>query len=119
MRHVLVTVFVLVWGPVNADVPTAQKAEVEHLLNFVEQSACLINRNGKVHGGVAAAAHIKKKYAYFKDEIETSEQFIELSASKSTLSGKYYTVQCGEGEQVRTREWLLDELARYRGGGNS
>jgi hypothetical protein len=115
----LAIVFVLFSAQVMADLPAGQKMEIDHLLNFVRHSSCSINRNGKIHDGNAAVSHIEKKYAYFKDQIETTEQFIELSASKSTLSGKYYTVECGDGKQVKTKDWLLNELKNYRDNGNT
>jgi len=118
MKHILAIGLVLFSTSIKADVPPGQKLEVDHLLNFVQHSSCKINRNGKIHEGSAAVSHIKKKYAYFKDEIQTTEQFIELSATKSTLSGKYYMVHCGDGTQVRTKEWLLNELKNYRDNGN-
>ena len=119
VKHFLAIGLVLFSAPIIADVPPGQQLEIDHLLNFVEHSSCRINRNGKIHDGSAAVSHIKKKYAYFKDEIQTTEQFIELSATKSTLSGEYYMVQCGDDKQVRTKEWLLNELANYRGNGNN
>jgi hypothetical protein len=119
MRYTLAIAFVLLSTPVFADVPAAQKPEVDHLLNFVKHSSCRISRNGKFHDGSAAVSHIKKKYAYFKNDIRTTEQFIELSATKSTLSGNYYMVQCGGGKQVTTKEWLLNELGNYRNKGNA
>ncbi len=119
MKHIFAIVFLLFSVPVFADVPPGQKLEIDHLLNFVEHSTCRMSRNGKSYDGVDAVAHIKKKYAYFKDKIQTTEQFIELSATKSTLSGKYYMVQCGDGKQLRTRDWLLGELGAYRDNGNS
>ena len=56
----------------------------------------------------------ERKYDYFRDDISTTEEFIEYSASKSTMSGKYYLVKCDSSEAVKTKEWLLNELKRYR-----
>ena len=98
----------------HADVPPAQQPEVAHLLGFVRTSTCLINRNGTTHHGEEAAAHIRKKYEYFRDRIRTTEQFIEYSATKSTMSGEYYTVLCNDQEPERTQDWLLKELKHYR-----
>ena len=78
-------------------------------------SECRMERNGKTHSSEDAYSHVKKKYDYFRDEIGTSEEFIELSATKSTLSGRYYRVLCPGEPPVRTRDWLLEELERYRG----
>ena len=119
MKHIFAIAFLLFSIPVFADVPPGQKLEIDHLLNFVENSTCRMARNGKLYDGGDAVSHIKKKYAYFKDKIQTTEQFIELSATKSTLSGKYYMVQCGDGKQLRTRDWLLNELEKYRDNANS
>ncbi|MCF6325420.1 MAG: DUF5329 domain-containing protein [Gammaproteobacteria bacterium] len=98
----------------SADVPTEQRHEVEHLLNFIANTSCIIDRNGSLHNGPEALAHIKKKYAYFRNDISSTEQFIELSASQSTFSGKAYTVRCEDTAVVTTREWLLTELVKYR-----
>ena len=119
MKRILVMVFILLSNSVNAEVSAEQKLEIDHLLNFVKNSSCEINRNGKVHEGSKAASHIQKKYEYFKEDIKTTEQFIELSATKSTMSGKYYTVKCSDSKPFRTKEWLLKELRNYRESGNT
>lgn len=104
----------IVWpGVVNADLSSVHKEEINHLLNFVKNSLCDLNRNGKVHKGREAVSHIEKKQRYFRDEISTTEKFIELSATRSTISGKYYTVSCN-GEVMKTQQWLLNELQRFR-----
>ena len=98
----------------RADVPENQVAEVNHLINFVKTSDCVLNRNGTDHSGEKSVAHIQKKYNYFRKRIKSTEDFIEYSATKSTLSGKYYTVNCPDQETVNSQDWLLQELARYR-----
>ena len=114
MKHLWILVIILISGSVTADVSPATQLEIDHLLDFIRNSSCIIDRNGKTYAAVKAISHIEKKYAYFEDEIETAEKFIELSASKSTMSGKYYMVRCGDGEQIRTREWLIKELKGFR-----
>jgi hypothetical protein len=114
MKRLLVLLFIFPPGLLMADVAPAVKLEIDHLLNFIRDSSCIIDRNGKVHAAVDAISHIEKKYAYFKDKVETTEDFIELSATKSTMSGKYYLVRCGDGEQIRTRQWLIQELQNFR-----
>ena len=114
MKRFWVLTLVLFSASIMADVLPATQLEIDHLLNFIRNSSCIIDRNGKTYAAVKAISHIEKKYAYFEDEIETSEDFIELSASKSTMSGKYYMVHCGDEEQIRTREWLMQELKGLR-----
>ncbi|OOZ39270.1 hypothetical protein BOW52_07475 [Solemya elarraichensis gill symbiont] len=98
----------------SAGLQPAEQEAIDHLLNFVSQTDCKINRNGSYHDGPEAVAHIQKKYDYFKDKIGSAEEFIDYSATKSAMSGKYYLVQCGQEEPGTTREWLLDELGNYR-----
>jgi len=98
----------------SADVPNGQRHEVEHLLNFIATTPCTINRNGSQHSGGDALGHIQKKWGYFRDEITSTETFIEIAASKSAFSGNVYTVQCDDGKVITTQEWLLNELAIYR-----
>jgi hypothetical protein len=113
MKHILVIIIALYTSVVNADVLPEQKLEVEHLLSFVKTSPCKINRNGDLYKGNEAISHIKRKYEYFKSDIKTAEQFIEYAATKSTLSGRYYMVKCGESKSFKTKEWLLEELQKY------
>ena len=100
---------------VLSDVGESQRDEVRHLLDFVRDSGCVMERNGKRYNGEDAYTHIKKKYHYFRDEIQSSEDFIEYSATKSTLSGKYYLVFCDSDPPMRSKDWLVDELNAFRG----
>ena len=98
----------------RSDVPDADRHEVLHLLDYLRVSDCAMERNGKKHDSEDAYSHVKRKYEYFRDEIRTSEDFIEYSASKSTMSGKYYRIFCKDESGVLTRDWLLEELRNYR-----
>jgi hypothetical protein len=90
------------------------KAAIDHLLAFVRASDVVFIRNGKEHSSEDAADHIKKKYEHHRKKIETPEDFIRLSATKSMMSGKPYTVRLPDGSIITTKEWLEAELARYR-----
>ena len=114
MKHLLTILLLTFSCTAFADVPPEQKPEVEHLLAFVSQTDCVMIRNGDEHEGEKAASHIKKKYDYFADDITTTEAFIEYSATKSTMSGKYYTVRCPDGTDMRSQDWLLEELEAFR-----
>ena len=98
----------------KADVPESQKPEVRHLLEFIETSNCIFERNGKKYEGTDAAKHIKRKYKYFKSKITTTEEFIEYSGTKSTMSDKPYMIYCGDMDPITSQAWLLEELTLYR-----
>ena len=93
---------------------TEMQDEIRHLLEFVGNTQCKYERNGSSHSGPDAVNHIKTKYDYFKNGIDTTERFIELSATKSTMSGKFYMIHCEGKETIKSQQWLLQELERYR-----
>jgi hypothetical protein len=100
------------------DVPASQRAEVDHLFEFVRTSKCQIERNGKLYAGAAAVEHMQKKYEHFRDEIDSTEKFIELVATRSEASKKPYLIRCDGRSAMPTGDWLLAELARFRAGGH-
>jgi hypothetical protein len=87
--------------------------EVNHLLQFVEESNCDFIRNGNHYASLEASRHLRKKYNYHKSRISKTEDFITYAASKSSISGKIYTVNC-EGVKAPSSLWLTSELLRYR-----
>lgn len=98
----------------RADVPETQKLEIKHLLDFLSHSGCRMERNGHMHDTQEAVNHIVKKYNYYKDNILTTEDFIDRSASRSSLSGRAYHALCPGKETRPTADWLNEELERYR-----
>ena len=88
--------------------------EIDHLLLYVQNTKCIYIRNGDSHSGKDAKKHIQRKYNYFYDDIESSEDFIRLSATKSTMSGNKYYIACPNKAKVESSKWLLEELYRYR-----
>lgn len=92
----------------------AHQQEVQHLLEFVKNSACSMTRNGANHSAPEAAQHIQSKYHYFKEDIQTTEGFIQLTASRSTLTGQNYQVHCNDQPPLASRDWLMEELYSYR-----
>lgn len=102
------------WAESRADVPETQKPEVRHLLDYLENSGCRMDRNGSIHDAKEAVAHIVRKYDYYRDDIKTTEDFIMRSASRSTFSGNPYKVLCPEKKARPTEDWLKEELERFR-----
>ncbi|MEW6143888.1 MAG: DUF5329 family protein [Thermodesulfobacteriota bacterium] len=108
------SLFITLPNTAGADVPASEKPEVEYLLNLVKTSPCGFERNGKMYDGGQAYGHIKKKYEHFREDITSTEGFIEYAATKSLISGKYYFIVCPGREPERTGDWLLRELGKYR-----
>ncbi len=97
-----------------AGLPDRQQREIQHLLAFIGNSHCTLIRNGEPHTGREARQHIEKKYDYLRKKIETTEAFIELTASRSSLSGNTYHASCPGLPELKSEEWLKQELTRYR-----
>jgi hypothetical protein len=101
----------------SAQLSPAQKSEIEHLLSYMEQSDCQFCRNGTWYDDTKKVRqHVELKYGYFvkKGQINSTEDFIKLSASKSEMSGKPYLVKNSNDSPMLLSKWLSDELERYR-----
>lgn len=93
---------------------TESREEIAHLLNFVASSPCTFIRNGMAYPAAEARVHLERKYAALKDRIRTAEDFINLAASRSSVSGEPYRVRCHPGGEQETSAWLRSELLRFR-----
>lgn len=100
---------------VYADVPDDQRAEVDYLIQFIRGTDCQLERNATFYSGAEAIEHILRKYEHYREEINSTEDFIAYSASKSMISGKAYIAHCKEHEPIEGRQWLMNQLSRYRG----
>nr|WP_315474159.1 DUF5329 domain-containing protein [uncultured Rhodoferax sp.] len=86
--------------------------EVDALLRTLQYSRCQFNRNGQWYSAGEATAHLKSKleYLHAKETINSTEDFIELAASNSSLSGVPYKVKCGDQGVVTSHKWLTEQL---------
>jgi hypothetical protein len=108
---ILLTAFLIV--PVHAAPPSDAEKEINHLLEYVQASDCTFVRNGKAHNGMDAHDHLKRKYNYLKSRIASSESFIKNIVTGSSISGRAYSVRCGD-QEVPSAEWFTSELKRFR-----
>ena len=83
-------------------------------------SGCHFNRNGTWYTAAEAKAHLLDKLEYVEKRValKSTEQFIDLAASKSSMSGKPYQVKCGDTAPVESKRWLTEELKAMRSGSN-
>ncbi len=78
MKKYSLSIMLLFSSVVSADVPPEARHEVDHLISFVGNTSCQIERNWTSHNGPEAISHIQQKYDYLREDIKTTEQFIEL-----------------------------------------
>lgn len=106
-------------GPLAHGQANAQM-EIDHLMDFVDRSGCRFFRNGSWYDSHKARSHLEQKRDYLakRNMLPTAESFIDRAASRSSLSGKPYMVQCGDGPTISSANWLTNELTRFRGSGS-
>lgn len=110
MHKLILLTLLMLPGMVAADT----QQEIDHLLDFVANTACQYDRNGTLHNGMEARNHINMKYEYYKKKVKTAEDFIKYSATKSKLSGRKYKIHCPDAKVINANDWLLDELQAFR-----
>ena len=95
------------------------RAEIEALLARFESSGCQFHRNGSWHSPSEARSHLLRKLEYIEDRgtVQSTEQFIEIAAAKSSWSGKPYGVKCGAEAAVDSQQWLNRQLTVLRASG--
>jgi Family of unknown function (DUF5329) len=98
--------------------PTAShiRAEIDGLLARMEASSCRFERNGSWHTPAEAKAHMLRKLAAVerRGSLSSTEQFIDVAATRSSTSGRAYAVQCGTSASEPSAAWMRRELLALR-----
>lgn len=96
--------------------PETAVKEINHLLDRVGQSGCEFYRNGIWYKGNLGQVHLRDKYEWLvrKDMISAAADFIDKAASQSSMTGLAYRVRCKGQEEMLTKQWLTEELMRFR-----
>ena len=89
--------------------------EIDFLLDAVATSGCTFIRNGREHDAEDARDHLQTKRRRGKRYFDSTEEFIERLASKSSMSGKPYMIRCGGADAVAARDWFTALLDEHRG----
>jgi hypothetical protein len=114
----LFLIFALTWAAVVLAEPVGRtnhlSETIQYLLDFVKTSECIFIRNNKEHTAAEAAVHMQRKYEHFKDKIQTPEDFIRLTATKSLMTGKLYYVRFKSEKKISSEAWLMQALEDYR-----
>jgi len=99
-----------------APLSPSARTEIDALMSKLEASGCEFNRNGTWHSGTEAKAHLLRKLKYLEDKgmVQSTEQFIELAASGSSVTGQPYLVRCGNGTPIQSATWLLSQMRAMR-----
>jgi hypothetical protein len=93
---------------------SAVDIEINLLLNAVEESQCVFNRNGTDYSASEAKSHLQLKYRKGKKYVKTTEHFIDRLATASSWTGKKYTITCPNQQTISSGEWLHNKLKELR-----
>ena len=89
------------------------ETEINTLLEVVAKSGCDFKRNDTLHSSPDAAEHLALKYSRGQRYVETTENFIDRLATKSSWTGRPYTVIC-DGVETASGTWLHAQLLGLR-----
>jgi hypothetical protein len=113
LRHYITFLLIVATVLVPMESQADTEIEIKHIIEYIENSKCTFIRNGKEYNTKEALVHIQNKYKYTKRWIKSAEDFIKYTATKSSMSGRPYTVRC-DGREILCAEWLSEELKRFR-----
>ena len=104
-------------GSVRAAPAEVEARKIESLIRYVElQPEIRFVRNGSAYTALQAGRFLRGKLQAMGDGVSTARQFIEQIATRSSTSGKPYTVTQSDGRSVPAAQFLGDELARIERG---
>jgi len=115
----LLTIVVLSYLPgtsYSAELSPSTQAEIKALLENLRTSECRFSRNRSWHSGAAAHDHLKRKFNYLvkKGLIAKTEDFITHAATRSSITGEPYQVQCPGRDPELSGAWLIHQLEHLR-----
>ena len=120
MKIAFLTFLLLIASAASAQSPVpATSQEVGRLFAALKQSNCEFSRNGSWYNAQKASDHLQRKYDYLlkKGLVTSTEAFIELAATKSSMSGTPYQVRCGKDPAQSSQSWFTAKLRALRGDG--
>jgi hypothetical protein len=116
MRALLVATLLAASATAVAAPPPATQREIAGLFSTLEHSGCRFARNGSWYDAGKARAHLQQKYDYLlrRNAVTRTEDFIDLAATRSSMSGRAYLVQCPGSPAVESGPWFRRALVKIR-----
>lgn len=113
----------MLWLPAFAGaaaVDTTTRNEIAGLMQALQQSGCRFQRNGTWYDAAQARSHLQRKYDYLlkRDLVASSERFIELAGSHSSMTGRAYKVACNGNAEQDAASWFNQQLQLLRRAGH-
>jgi hypothetical protein len=92
----------------------SETAKIQYLIASVEalEGARFI-RNGREYDTGAASNHLRLKLKTAGDKVRTAEDFINLCASKSSMTGEPYLIRLAGGFTIKSKVFFKDKLKTF------
>jgi hypothetical protein len=90
----------------------SEEQKIEKLIYYIEKSEAIFIRNGTEYPAKEAADHLRMKRKKAGNKVKTAKDFIDLIASKSSMSGEAYKMKFKNGATINTRDMLYNELRK-------
>jgi len=100
----------------QAATPVTTQSEINTLLQTLQTSGCQFNRNGSWYTATEARDHMNRKVEYVENHggFKSTEDFIGVVATKSSMSGQAYQVRCSQGAAMPSAQWMAQTLKNLR-----
>ena len=93
--------------------PNSEKQKIETLIKQVGSlKDAKFVRNGATYSADSAAVFLRRKWEANESEVKTARDFIDKVASFSGTSGKPYLIRLKDGEEIKSRDFLLAQLRK-------
>ena len=91
-----------------------EQKRIEHLLQSVESlKGGGFIRNGIEYNAKDAGKHLRAKLQLAAERVKTAEDFIELCASRSSISGNAYKIQLADGNITEAVTFFRARLREF------
>ena len=97
---------------ISADgAPVTEAEKIEYLVGSIERlTHAKFIRNGIEYDAQAAADHLRLKWRNAGSRVKTAEDFIQLCASASSVSGRPYRIRFADGSVMESAAFFREKL---------
>lgn len=109
---------VVLVAPASAQQALDQSAVEQQKINWLIDSVATLHdarfiRNGQAYDATRAADHLRLKLRFAGDRVKTAEDFIDYCATRSSISGRRYSIRFADGRTIDAATFLRERLAAY------
>lgn len=95
----------------------SETTKIQYLIASVDSlEGAKFIRNGREYDAKAASSHLSLKLKTAGDKVKTAEDFINLCASRSSMSGDPYFIRFADGATVKSETFFRDKLKAFQPG---